>query len=65
SSGAVTAGATLTVDGMGLGQRTCGAGAPSSTPDAAGGARALAAASNELVSQIAAWVGIQAYAGTP
>ncbi|MEC4601267.1 ABC transporter, partial [Burkholderia vietnamiensis] len=39
--------------------------APSSTPDAAGGASALAAASDELVAQIAAWVGVQAYAGTP
>ena len=65
SYGAVTARATLTLDGKVLGQRTFVARAPSSTPDAAGGARALAAASNELVSQIAAWVGIQAYAGTP
>lgn len=65
SYGAVTARATLTLDGKVLGQRTFVARAPSSTPDAEGGARALAAASNELVSQIAAWVGIQAYAGTP
>ncbi|NLA19795.1 ABC transporter [Burkholderia sp. LS-044] len=65
SYGAVTARATLTLDGKVLGQRTFVARAPSSTPDAAGGARALAAASNELVSQIAAWVGVQAYAGTP
>ncbi|WP_175758823.1 ABC-type transport auxiliary lipoprotein family protein [Burkholderia cepacia] len=65
SYGAVTARATLMLDGKVLGQRTFVARAPSSTPDAAGGARALAAASNELVSQIAAWVGVQAYAGTP
>ncbi|WP_414137888.1 ABC-type transport auxiliary lipoprotein family protein [Burkholderia cepacia] len=65
SHGAVTARATLTLDGKVLGQRTFVARAPSSTPDAAGGARALAAASDELVSQIAAWVGMQAYAGTP
>ncbi|WP_407649945.1 ABC-type transport auxiliary lipoprotein family protein [Burkholderia aenigmatica] len=65
SHGAVTARATLTLDGKVLGQRTFVARAPSSTPDAAGGARALATASNELVSQIAAWVGMQAYAGTP
>lgn len=65
SHGAVTARATLTLDGKVLGQRTFVARAPSSTPDAAGGARALAAASDELVSQIAAWVGVQAYAGTP
>ncbi|RQR34859.1 ABC-type transport auxiliary lipoprotein family protein [Burkholderia sp. Bp9142] len=65
SHGAVTARATLTRDGKVLGQRTFVARAPSSTPDAAGGARALAAASDELVSQIAAWVGVQAYAGNP
>lgn len=65
SHGAVTARATLMLDGKVLGQRTFVARAPSSTPDAAGGARALAAASDELVSQIAAWVGVQAYAGTP
>ena len=65
SHGAVTARATLMQDGKVLGQRTFVARAPSSTPDAAGGARALAAASDELVSQIAAWVGVQAYAGNP
>ncbi|TCW82411.1 ABC transporter [Burkholderia sp. SRS-46] len=65
SHGAVTARATLTLDGKVLGQRTFVARAPSSTPDAAGGARALATASDDLVSQIAAWVGMQAYAGTP
>ncbi|AIO42691.1 membrane integrity-associated transporter subunit PqiC [Burkholderia sp. AU19243] len=65
SHGAVTARATLMQDGKVLGQRTFVARAPSSTPDAAGGARALAAASDELVSQIAAWAGVQAYAGTP
>ncbi|WP_175985175.1 ABC-type transport auxiliary lipoprotein family protein [Burkholderia sp. BCC0506] len=65
SQSPVTARATLTLDGKVLGQRTFVARAPSSTPDAAGGARALAAASDELVSQIAAWVGVQAYAGTP
>ncbi|WP_415872455.1 ABC-type transport auxiliary lipoprotein family protein [Burkholderia ubonensis] len=65
SHGAVTARATLTQDGKVLGQRTFVARAPSSTPDAAGGARALAAASDDLVAQIAAWVGMQAYAGTP
>ncbi|CAB3763125.1 ABC transporter [Burkholderia sp. MSh2] len=65
SHGAVAARATLTLDGKVLAQRTFVARAPSSTPDAAGGARALAAASDELVSQIAAWAGMQAYAGTP
>ncbi|WP_414137034.1 ABC-type transport auxiliary lipoprotein family protein [Burkholderia stagnalis] len=65
SHGAVTARATLTLDGKVLGQRTFVARAPSSTPDAAGGARALATASDDLVAQIAAWVGLRAYAGTP
>lgn len=65
SHGAVTARATLTQDGRVVGQRTFVARAPSSTPDAAGGARALAMASDDLVRQIAAWVGMQAYAGTP
>lgn len=65
SYGAVTARATLMQDGKVLGQRTFVARAPSSTPDAVGGARALAAASDELVSQITAWVGVQAYAGNP
>ncbi|WP_175996642.1 ABC-type transport auxiliary lipoprotein family protein [Burkholderia stabilis] len=65
SHGAVTARATLMLNGKVLGQRTFVARAPSSTPDAAGGARALATASDQLVSQIAAWVGMQAYAGTP
>ena len=40
SHGAVTARATLMLDGKVLGQRTFVARAPSSTPDAAGGARA-------------------------
>ncbi|WP_415859391.1 ABC-type transport auxiliary lipoprotein family protein [Burkholderia sp. BCC1977] len=65
SHAAVAARATLMQDGKVLGQRTFVARAPSSTPDAAGGARALAAASDALVSQIAAWVGAQAYAGNP
>ncbi|WP_414143609.1 ABC-type transport auxiliary lipoprotein family protein [Burkholderia stagnalis] len=65
SHGAVAARATLTLDGKVLGQRTFVARAPSSTPDAAGGARALATASDDLVAQIAAWVGLRAYAGTP
>ncbi|RQS70525.1 ABC transporter [Burkholderia sp. Bp8963] len=65
SHGAVAVRATLTLDGKVLGQRTFVSRAPSSTPDAAGGARALAMASDDLVAQIAAWVGMQAYAGTP
>lgn len=65
SHAAVTARATLVQDGKVLGQRTFVARAPSSTPDAAGGARALAMASDDLVAQIVTWVGVQAYAGTP
>jgi cholesterol transport system auxiliary component len=34
--------------------------APVSSSDAAGGARALAAASDDLVAQVAAWLGVQA-----
>ncbi|MFL9908385.1 ABC-type transport auxiliary lipoprotein family protein [Paraburkholderia sp. RL17-337-BIB-A] len=60
SHAAVTARATLTQNGKVLGQRTFIARAPSSSADAAGGAQALAAASDELVSQISAWLGVQA-----
>jgi len=42
-----------------LGQHTFVARAPASTPDAAGGTRALAAASDDLVAQISAWLGVQ------
>ncbi|SEA05880.1 ABC-type transport auxiliary lipoprotein family protein [Paraburkholderia sartisoli] len=59
SHGAVTARATLFQDGKVVGQRTFVSRAPASSPDAAGGARALAAASDELVSQISAWLGVQ------
>jgi cholesterol transport system auxiliary component len=43
-----------------LGQRTFIARAPASSADAAGGAQSLAAASDDLVSQIGAWLGVQA-----
>ncbi|MGF6775937.1 ABC-type transport auxiliary lipoprotein family protein [Paraburkholderia sp. GAS334] len=59
SHGAVTARATLFQDGKVVGQRSFVSRAPSTSPDAAGGARALAAASDEIVSQISAWVGVQ------
>jgi cholesterol transport system auxiliary component len=58
SHGALTARATLLLDGKVLGQQTFIARAPASTPDAAGGARALAAASDEFVSQLVAWLGM-------
>ncbi|CAE6694040.1 hypothetical protein R69927_00516 [Paraburkholderia domus] len=60
SHAAVTARATLTQSGKVIGQRTFIARAPSSSADAAGGAQALAAASDDLVSQISAWLGVQA-----
>jgi cholesterol transport system auxiliary component len=60
SHAAVTARATLTQNGKVLGQRTFIARAPASSADAAGGAQALAAASDDLVSQISAWLGVQA-----
>ncbi|KVE38148.1 ABC-type transport auxiliary lipoprotein family protein [Burkholderia sp. TSV86] len=60
SHAAVTARATLTQDGKVLGQRTFVARAPASTPDAAGGAAALATASDDLVDQLVVWLGTQA-----
>ncbi|WP_109480010.1 ABC-type transport auxiliary lipoprotein family protein [Paraburkholderia sp. C35] len=60
SHGSVTARTTLFVDGKVVGQRTFMARAPASSADAAGGARALAAATDDLVAQISAWLGVQA-----
>lgn len=60
SHAAVTARATLTQNGKVIGQRTFIARAPASSTDAAGGAQALAAASDDLVAQISAWLGVQA-----
>ncbi|ASL43754.1 hypothetical protein bAD24_I09695 [Burkholderia sp. AD24] len=60
SHAAVTARVTLTQSGKVIGQRTFIARAPSSSADAAGGAQALAVASDDLVSQIGAWLGVQA-----
>lgn len=59
SSGVVSARATLIEDGKVIGQRSFRARAPASTPDAAGGARALAVASDELIGQISAWLSAQ------
>jgi cholesterol transport system auxiliary component len=59
SHAAVTARATLIQTGKVLGQHTFIARAPASSPDAAGGAAALAAASDDLVAQINAWLGMQ------
>jgi cholesterol transport system auxiliary component len=59
SHGEVSARVTLSQHGQVISQRTFIARAPSSTPDAAGGARALAAASDDLIAQMAAWLGVQ------
>lgn len=60
SHGALTARATLTRDGKVLAQQTFVARAPASMPNAAGGVHALAAASDEFVAQLVAWLGMQA-----
>jgi cholesterol transport system auxiliary component len=60
SQAAITARATLTRSGKVIGQRTFVASAPASSADAAGGAQALATASDDLVAQIVAWLGTQA-----
>ena len=52
--------ATLMQGGKVIGQQTFVANAPAHSADAAGGARALAAASDDLVAQIATWLGSQA-----
>jgi cholesterol transport system auxiliary component len=60
SHATVSARATLFSSGKVLGQHTFVASAPASTPDAAGGARALAVASDDLIAQISTWLGTQA-----
>jgi len=59
SHGEVSARVTLSQHGQVVSQRAFIARAPSSTADAAGGARALAAASDDLIAQMAAWLGVQ------
>ena len=60
SHAAITARVTLTQNSKVIGQRTFIARAPASSADAAGGAQALATASDDLVAQIGAWLGVQA-----
>jgi cholesterol transport system auxiliary component len=60
SHAAISARATLTRSGKLIGQRTFSALAPAGSADAAGGARALATAGDDLVAQIVAWLGAQA-----
>ncbi|SAL14281.1 lipoprotein [Caballeronia humi] len=55
----VSARATLSQQGRVIGQRTFMARAPAYTGDAAGGARALAAASDDLIAQMTTWLGVQ------
>jgi cholesterol transport system auxiliary component len=60
SHGALTARATLTNDGKVIAQQTFVARAPASMPNAAGGVHALAAASDDFVAQLVAWLGMEA-----
>lgn len=64
SHGALTARATLLKDGKVIAQRTFVARAPASMPNAAGGAHALATASDQFAAQLATWLGIEAGALT-
>lgn len=59
SHGALTARATLTHEGKVVAQQTFVARAPASMPNAAGGVHALAAASDDFVAQLVAWIGMQ------
>jgi cholesterol transport system auxiliary component len=65
SSGVLSARATLMQGGHVLAQRSFVTRAPASTPDAAGGVRALQAASDDFANQLGAWLGTQSFAGTP
>jgi cholesterol transport system auxiliary component len=60
SHAAITARTTLTQGGKVVGQQTFSARAPAGSADAAGGAQALATASDDLVAQIVVWLGAQA-----
>ncbi|MBV8259634.1 MAG: membrane integrity-associated transporter subunit PqiC [Paraburkholderia sp.] len=65
SSGVLSARATLLQGGKVLAQRSFVTRAPASTPDAAGGVRALQAASDDFANQLGAWLCAQSFAGTP
>ena len=60
SHGALMARATLTREGALIAQQTFVARAPASMANAAGGVQALAAASDQFVAQLVAWLGMQA-----
>ncbi|WP_250471105.1 ABC-type transport auxiliary lipoprotein family protein [Caballeronia sp. GAFFF1] len=59
SHGVVSVRATLTQHGRVIAQRMFTASAPAPRADASGGARALAAASDDLIAQLGAWLGAQ------
>jgi cholesterol transport system auxiliary component len=65
SSGVLAARATLMQGGKVIAQRSFIARAPASSQDAAGGAAALRAASDDFAGQIGAWLSVQSFAGTP
>ncbi|TAM00843.1 MAG: ABC transporter [Paraburkholderia sp.] len=65
SFGVLTARATLIQGGKVIAQRAFVARVPASSPDAAGGVRALAAASDDFVGQVGAWLGTQQLADSP
>ncbi|SAK84211.1 ABC-type transport auxiliary lipoprotein family protein [Caballeronia ptereochthonis] len=59
SHGLVSVRVTLTQQGRVVGQRSFAASAPAPTGDASGGARALAAASDDVIAQLSAWLAAQ------
>jgi cholesterol transport system auxiliary component len=63
SSGVLSARATLLQGGKVVAQRSFVTRAPASTPDAAGGVRALQAASDDFANQLGAWLSAQTLAG--
>lgn len=63
SQGLLTARATLTHDGALIAQQTFVARAPARMPNAAGAVQALAAASDEFVAQLVAWLSMQTSTG--
>jgi cholesterol transport system auxiliary component len=64
SHGEVSVRATLSQHGQVVSQRSFVARAPSRSADAAGGAGALAAASDDLIAQMAAWLDAQRFAAS-
>ncbi|MDR5736866.1 ABC-type transport auxiliary lipoprotein family protein [Caballeronia sp. LZ019] len=64
SHGSVSVRATLTQQGRVVAQRVFAASAPAPSADAAGGARALAAASDDLIAQLSAWLDAQPLAAS-